>query len=331
MSDSLTRVRRMIVTGLLIAGMTTATCAAAADYPLRPIRLLVPFPPGGSVDTVSRIVTPKLAESMRQQWVVDNRGGAAGNIAMEIVAKATPDGYTALLALNTMMTVNPSLYKGLPFDVARDFQAVTLLAATQYILVLHPSVPANSVKEFMALAKAKPGQFNYSSSGAGSSMYLAAELLKIKAGIDLVHVPYKGGGPAAAAVLAGEVHVLFGSVAMTMPQVRAGKLKALATTGPKRSPVAPELPTLDESGFPGFNVTSSIGLLVPAKTGDAIVKRLHRDVLAALKLADVQEAMARQGLEVTTNSPAEYSAQIRTETKAWAEVIKTAGIHAEQY
>ncbi len=329
MSDALTRVRRTIVKGLVTAGMTTALCAAAADYPLRPIRLLVPFPPGGSVDTVSRIVTPKLAESMGQQWVVDNRGGAAGNIAVEIVAKAAPDGYTALLAHSTIMTVNPSLYKNLPFDVVRDFQAVTLIAATQYVLVLHPSVPANTVKEFIALAKAKPGQLNYSSSGVGNPMHLAAELLKIRGGIDLVHVPYKGGAPAAAAVLGGEVQLLFGSVAMTMPQIRAGKLKALATTGPKRSPVAPGLPTLDESGFPGFNVTSSVGLLVPAKTGDAIVKRLHREVLAVLKLADVQNAMGRQGLEVITSNPAEFAAQIKNETKVWSDVIKTGGIRAE--
>src|SRR3990172_6327309 len=233
MSDALTRVRRTIVKGLVIAGMTTALCAAAADYPLRPIRLLVPFPPGGSVDTVSRIVTPKLAESMGQQWVVDNRGGAAGNIAVEIVAKAAPDGYTALLALNTMLTVNPSLHRSLPFEVARDFQAVSQLTSTQYILVLHPAVAANSVREFIALAKAKPGQLNYSSSGVGNPMHLAAELFRIRAGIDLVHVPYKGGGPAAAAVVGGEVQLLFGSVAMTMPQIRAGKLKALAATGPK--------------------------------------------------------------------------------------------------
>ena len=329
MGDALTRVRRTIVKGLVIAGMTTALCAAAADYPLRPIRLLVPFPPGGSVDTVSRIVTPKLAESMGQQWVVDNRGGAAGNIAVEIVAKAAPDGYTALLAHSTIMTVNPSLYKNLPFDVLRDFQAVTLIAATQYVLVLHPSVPANTVKEFIALAKAKPGQLNYSSSGVGNPMHLAAELLKMRGGIDLVHVPYKGGAPAAAAVLGGEVQLLFGSVAMTMPQIRAGKLKALATTGPKRSPVAPGLPTLDESGFPGFNVTSSVGLLVPAKTGGAIIKRLHREVLAVLRLADVQNAMGRQGLEVITSNPAEFAAQIKNETKVWSDVIKTGGIRTE--
>ena len=192
-------------------------------------------------------------------------------------------------------------------------------------------MPTNSVKELIALAKARPGQLNYSSSGVGNPMHLAAELFRIRGGMDLVHVPYKGGGPAAAAVLGGEVQLMFGSVAMTMPQIRASKLKALASTGPKRSSVAPGLPTLDESGFPGFNVTSWIGLLVPAETGDAIVNRLHREVIAALKLADVQEAMARQGLEVTTNSPAEFAAQIRTETKVWAEVIKTAGIHAEQY
>ena len=331
MKDALSSVRRLIRKGFVIASVTTAICAAAADYPLRPIRLLVPFPPGGSVDMVARILTPRLAESMGQHWVVDNRGGAAGNIAAAIVAKAAPDCYTALLALNTLVTVNPSLYRGLPFDVTRDFQAVTPLSATQYMLVVHPAVTANSVKELITLAKAKPGQLNYSSSGVGGPMHLAAELFKIRSGVDLVHVPYKGGAPAAAAVLGGEVQMLFGSVAMTMPQVGAGKLKALATTGPKRSPVAPEVPTLDESGLSGFNVTSWTGLIVPAKTEDAIVKRLHQEALAALKLVDVQAAMARQGLQITTSKPAEFAAQIRAETKVWAEVIKAAGIRAEQY
>lgn len=329
MKDALSSVRRLIRKGFVIASVTTAICAAAADYPLRPIRLLVPFPPGGSVDTVSRILTPRLTANMGQQWVVDNRGGAAGNIAVEIVAKAAPDGYTALAALNTLLTVNPSLYHGLPFDVLRDLQAVTPLTTTQYLLVMHPSAPASSVKELVALAKAKPGQLNYSSSGVGNPMHLAAELFKIRSGVDLVHVPYKGGGPALAAVLSGEAQMLFGSIAMTMPQVRAGKLKALATTGAKRSPVAPAVPTLHESGFPGYNVTSWIGLLVPARTEDAIVRRLHQEALAVLKLAEVQAAMARQGLEITTSNPVEFAAQIRTETKVWAGVITATGIRAE--
>ena len=309
---------------------STASGAERSDYPTRPIRLLVSFPPGGGADTLARIVTPKFAQSMGQQWVVDNRSGASGNIAPEIVAHAAPDGHTVLLGFNTVLTVNPSLYKKLPFDVARDFQAVTQLAAAQYILVLHPSVPAGSLKEFIALAKAEPGQLNYSSSGMGSPLHLAAELFKNRAGVNLVHVPYKGGGPAAAAILGGEVQVLFGSFASSLPHVRAGKLKALAVTGLKRSPVASELPTLNESGFPGFNVTSWYGLLVPAKTPEAIVKKLHQEALAALKLADVQEAMGRQGLEVTTNNnPAEFAALIRNETAIWAEVIKTANIRAD--
>ena len=308
----------------------TASGAESSAYPTRPIRLLVSFPPGGGADTLARIVTPKFAQSMGQQWVVDNRSGASGNIAPEIVAHAAPDGHTVLLGFNTVLTVSPTLYKKLSFDVARDFLPVTQLAAAQYILVLHPSVPAGSLKEFIALAKAKPGQLNYSSSGIGSPLHLAAELFKNRVGVNLVHVPYKGGGPAAAAILGGEVQVLFGSFASSLPHVRAGKLKALALTGLKRTAVAPELPTLDESGFPGFNVTSWYGLLVPAKTPDAIVRRLYREALAALKLADVQEAMGRQGLEVTTNNnPAEFAALIRNETAIWAEVIKTAGIKAE--
>ena len=303
--------------------------AAAADWPTHPVRLLVPFAAGGGSDAMARILAPKMTDALGQTWVVDNRGGAGGNLAAEIVAKATPDGYTVFLGFNTILTVNPILYKKLPFDMARDLDPVALLATAQYILVLHPSVPANSVKELIALAKQKPGSLNYSSGGTGTPLHLSAALFAKRAGIQMVHVPYKGGSPAAAALLAGEVQLLFGSIAAAMPQVRAGKLKALATTGLKRSKVVPDLPTMAESGFPGFDVGSWYTLLVPAKTSAGIIRTMHDAAVKAVAQPDVQEAMARQGLEVETSTPQELAARIKRESAMWAGVIKDAGIKVE--
>jgi tripartite-type tricarboxylate transporter receptor subunit TctC len=307
---------------------TAAPAAEAPAYPVRPVRLLVPFAPGGGADSQSRIITPKLHDVLGQPWVVDNRGGAAGNIAAETVARAAPDGYTVFMGFNTVLTVNPNLYK-LPYSVAKDLQPVTQLATAQYILVIHPSVAATTLKEFIALAKQKPGSLNYASAGVGSPLHLAAELFKKRAGINMVHLAYKGGGPAAAAVLAGEAQVLFASVASSVPQIKAGRLKALATTGPKRSKVAPELPTVAESGFPGFDVSSWYALLVPTGTAPAIVTRIRGAAIKAVELPDVQEAMSRQGLDVETSTSQELAARIAAETAVWAGVIKEAGIKAE--
>ena len=302
--------------------------AADPAYPARPIRLLVPFAPGGGADTLARIITPRLHESMGQAWVVDNRSGAAGNLAAEIVVRAAPDGYTTLLGFSSVLTVNPSLYK-LPFSIEKDLQAVTLLAHSQYILVLHSSVPANSLKEFIALAKAKPGSFNYASAGVGSPLHLAAELFQKRAGISMAHIMYKGGGPAAASVLAGETQVLFGSVASSLPHVKTGRLKALATSGARRSKVAPELPTVAEQGFPGFDVSSWYGLLLPAKTPPNIGTRLQGEFTRAVGSPDVQQAMSRQGLEVELSTSRELASRITSESAVWAGVIKEAGIKAE--
>lgn len=314
----------------LIAGTAAVAPSHAADaaYPTRPIRLLIPFAAGGGADTLARILAPKLSEALGQTWVVDNRGGAAGNLAAEIVARAQPDGHTVFMGFSTVLTVNPSLYR-LSFSMQKDLQPVALLATAQYILVLHPSVAAGTLKEFIALAKKKPGALNYASAGVGSPLHLAAELFKKRAGVDMVHVPYKGGGPAAAAVLAGEAQVLFGSVASSMPHVKGGRLKALATTGAKRSKVAPDLPTIAESGFPGFDVGSWYAFLVPAKTPAPVVKRLHAEAVKAVGLPDVQKAMSRQGLEVETSTPQELAKRISAETTVWAGVIRDAGIKAE--
>ena len=308
--------------------MSAAPTYAVDAYPTRPIRLLIPFSPGGGSDAVARILTPRLHEAMGQAWVVDNRGGAGGNLAAEIVAKANPDGYTVFQGFNTVLTINPTLYK-LPFSMEKELAPVTLLATAQYILVLHPSVPANSLKEFIALAKQKPGGFNFSSGGIGTPLHMAAELFSKRAGIRMVHIAYKGGGPAAAALLGGEVQVLFGSIASSLPHVKSGKLKAFATTGTRRSKVVPELPTMIEQGFPGFDVGSWYAFLVPTNTPAAVVRRLRDESVKVLELPDVQLAMSRQGLEPETSTPQQLAARIKTETATWAQVIKDAGIKAE--
>jgi tripartite-type tricarboxylate transporter receptor subunit TctC len=320
--------RKSIFAAFVACVVLSPAVAAAADYPARPIRLLVPFAPGGGADALARIITPRLSEAMGQQWVVDNRTGAAGNIAAETVAHAAPDGYTVFMGFSTVLTVNPSLYK-LSFDVEKDLKPATLLATAQYILVVHPSVPAGSVKELVALLKQKPGSLNFSSAGVGSPLHLAAELFQKRAGVQMTHIPYKGGGPAAAAVLAGEAQMIFGSVASALPQVKAGRLKALATTGLKRSKVAPDLPTMAEQGFPGFDVTTWYSLMVPGPTSAAIVTRIRDEAIRALQRPDVQQVMALQGLEVETSTPQALAARIRSERQTWAEVIKSAGIRAE--
>jgi tripartite-type tricarboxylate transporter receptor subunit TctC len=305
-----------------------AVAASADDYPARPVRLLVPFAPGGGADTLARILTPRLSESMGQQWVVDNRGGAGGNIAAETVARAAPDGYTVFMGFSTVLTVNPTLYK-LGFDMAKDLQPVTLLATAQYILVVNANVQAASVKELVALLKAKPKSLNCASAGVGSPLHLACELFQKRAGVQLVHIPYKGGGPAAAAVLAGEAQVLFGSVASSLPHVKSGRLKALATTGATRSKVAPDLPTMIELGFSGFDVSTWYSLMVPTGTPATVIARLRNEAVKALERPDVQQLMAPQGLEAQPSTAQELAARIRSESATWAEVIKSAGIKAE--
>ena len=322
------RIATVALTALTIGTFSQTMAAAPADYPLRPIRLLVPFAPGGGADALARILTPKLSESMGQQWVVDNRGGAGGNIAAETVARAAPDGYSVFMGFSTVLTANPTLYK-LPFDMEKDLQPVTLLATAQYILVMHPSVQANNVKELVALLKAKPRSLNCASAGVGSPLHLACELFQKRAGVELVHIPYKGGGPAAAAVLAGEAQVLFGSVASSLPHVKSGRLKALATTGARRSKVAPDLPTMIEVGFKDFDVSTWYSFVVPRGTAAAIVSRVHDETVKAVGRPDVQQLMAPQGLDPETSTPEALAARIRAESKVWAEVIRSAGIKAE--
>jgi tripartite-type tricarboxylate transporter receptor subunit TctC len=315
--------------GVLPWAAHAAPAADAATYPSRPIRLVLPFPPGGGTDSLARIMAPKLGELLGQPIVVDNRAGASGNIATDMVAKAEPDGYTVLMGFNTALTMNPSLYKRLPFDVQRDFKPITLLASAQYVLVVHPSLPVHSVAELVALAKARPGQLNYSSSGPGSPLHLAAELFKARTGVDIAHIPYKGGGPATIGLLGGQAQLMFGSVSAVMPHVRDGKLRALAVTGLQRSPVAPDLPTLAESGLPGFDVTSWYGLLVPRNTPDAIVAKLAAAAQKVVQTPEVRETMAKQGLELTIDTPQQFAELIKTETATWAELIHRMNIQPD--
>jgi len=312
-----------------LTAYTPTTLAADAAYPTRPIRLVLPFPSGGGTDSLARIMAPKMLELLGQPIVVDNRPGASGNIATDFVARAEPDGYTVLMGFNTSLTMNPSLYKKLPFDVQRDFKPVTLLASAKYFLVVNETVPVKTLGELVALAKSKPDQLNYSSSGPGSPLHLAAELFKYRTGTQIQHIPYKGGGPATAGILGGEVQLMFGSASAVMPHVRQGKLRALAVTSLTRSAVAPDLPTLNELGLTGFDVTSWYGLLVPKNTPDAVVARLQAAAQKVVQMPDVKDVMARQGLEMVINTPAEFATLIKTETRTWAELIGKFNITAE--
>lgn len=303
--------------------------AGAQNYPSKPIRLIVPFPAGGGADALARIVAPRLGDALGQQVITDNRSGAAGNIAIDLVANAVPDGYTLILVLNSQVTVNPSLYKGLSFDVERDLQPISQLSSSQHILLLHPSVPASTVRDLLQLARGKPAALTYGSAGMGSTAHLAGELLKWRAGVDISHVPYKGASPSVLAAMSGEVQMTFASVAASLQYMHAGKLKGLAVTSLKRAPVAPELPTIDESGVPGFNVISWHALLVTAKTSPAIVATLNRAVQGVANSPAITEAMARQGMEATISQSPALAALIRKETAMWREVIKAANIRAE--
>jgi tripartite-type tricarboxylate transporter receptor subunit TctC len=331
-TDMMSRVRPSCITNAiaLLGFCIAAGVAQAADsaYPTRPVRLVVPFSPGGGVDATARIIAPKLSESMGQNWVVDNRAGAGGNLASEIVARANPDGHTVLLALDTMLTANPILYD-LPFSVEKDLQPVVIIAVSDQIVVVHPGVAAKTLKEFIALAKQKPGAFRHGSGGMGSSNHLAAELFKKVTGIDIVHVPYKGAGPSIVAILAGDIQMNISSTASTIGFIKAGRLRALASTGAKRGKALPELPTVAESGYPGFEAIQWYALVVPGATPKSIVARIHKDSLKALQHADVRASMERLGLQQEPTTPEELVARIKKETATWAAIIKDAGIRLQ--
>jgi tripartite-type tricarboxylate transporter receptor subunit TctC len=317
-----------------VFAVMAAVCAmagvvhAADTYPSRPIRMIVAYPPGGGTDQVGRVLADQLTMTLGQNVVVDNRGGATGNIGTELAARAVPDGYTLLMGNVAPNAVNVSLFKKLGFDPVKDFAPVSLVAVTPNILVAHPSMPVKTIKELIAYAKAKPGTLNFPSAGVGSSSHLAGEMLKSLAGISMVHIPFKGGGPALVAVIAGEVQIMFATMPAAMPHVKSGKVKPVAVTTAKRSQAMPELPTIAESGVKGYEASTWYGLLAPARTPPVIVTRLHADTVKILA-GPTRQRLEAQGFEPEGGTPAEFAAYIKTEIVKWAKVIKEAGIPAE--
>jgi tripartite-type tricarboxylate transporter receptor subunit TctC len=302
---------------------------SAQQFPAKPVRIIVAFPPGGGTDIVARIVGAKLAESWGQQAIVDNRAGASGVIGTEAAARAAPDGYTWFMGTMGNLTVNQHLYQKMPVDPQRDLTALSQVVAVHFVMVSHPSLPAKNVKELIALAKSRPGQINYSSSGPGGAPHLAGELLKSMAGIDLVHIPYKGSGPSFTDLLGGQVSLTFDSLVQAMPYIKSGKLNALGVLGSKRSVLLPQTPTVAESGVPGYELTNWFGLVVPAATPRDLIARLYEDVGKVLAQTDVRDKMHSMGADVIGSKPDEFAAFMRSETAKWAKVVKEAHIRAE--
>lgn len=317
----------------LMAAITLCTLAVGAawsqsGYPAKPVRWIVPWPPGGGADTLTRILSPKLSEALGQQIIVDNRGGAAGNIGAELTAKSPPDGYTIAFAYSGTHSINPSIYNKLPFKES-DFAPIIWLSAVPQVLVVHPSLPVRSVKDLIALDKSRPGQLSYGSSGSGAINHLTGELFNNLTGTRLVHVPYKGGGPAAVALLSGEIGLIFGEPASIAQQVKAGRLRAVAVTSGKRSLFLPDLPTVGESGVPGYEVTSWNGVLAPAGVPATIIKRLNADLNQIISAPDMSKRMIEFGFEPIGGTPEKFAEFIRAETAKWAPVIKRAGIRVD--
>jgi tripartite-type tricarboxylate transporter receptor subunit TctC len=301
-----------------------AVAATAQSYPAKPVRIVVPFAAGGPTDLLARVFGQKFAEAWAQQFIIENRGGANGMVGAGIVAQSPPDGYTLLFGTSGTHGMNSSLFAKVPYDPVKDFAPITRLALQYFLLVSHPSLPARSVKELMALAKARPGQIAWAYGGGPTQ--LGAQLFRTEAKVDVLVVPYKGNAPAVNSVVSGEAQVVFGGIAHTGPQVRAGRLRALGLAGPHRSDVFPEVPTIAESGLPGFEVSAWYGLLAPAATPHAIVERLNREAMRILKLPDVQQRLRREAFETPSDTPEGMAAAIRAELAKWAAVVKEAGI-----
>ncbi len=324
------KLRALILAGAALAlGLTlwAASAAAADDYPTRSIRLIIPFPPGGSNDVVGRIVANQLGQKLGQTVFVDNRAGAGGVVGTDLAAKATPDGYT-LLIISIAHAVNPWLYK-LPYDPLKDFVPVAIIATGTNVLSVNPKVPVHSVKKLVDLAKQKPGVLNYASAGIGSFQHLSGELFKLTAGVDIQHVPYKGGGPSMLAVIAGEAEVMFSSIVQTVPSIQSGQLRALATGGEKRSPILPDLPTIAEAGVPGYVATNWWGIIAPAGTPQPVVDKVHGAVEQILTSAETKKYLDNEGAAPVPMSAADFGKFIASETEKWGPVVKKAGMKAQ--
>jgi len=314
---------------LLSIGFGASGTASAQSYPTKAVRVVIGYPPGGGVDFVGRLLTQKVSESWGQQVIIDSRPGGGGNIGTAIAAKAPADGYTLLLSPLGPLVINPSLFSKLPFDPVKDFEPVTSLISALNLLVVHPSLPVKSVKELVALAKAKPGQLKFASSSHGNTDHLAGELFNSLAGVKMVHVPYKGGAPATLDLVAGQVEVFFGPVQNVLSNVQAGRLRMIAAATGKRWPTMPDLPTIAESGVPGFEVVNWYGLLTPARVSKEIIAQLNADFIKALQLPDVKEKLASNGMIAFPSTPEQFAAYIKAETTKWAKVVKDSGARVD--
>jgi len=318
----------VLLASLVALALPAAQALAQKSYPNKAIRMIVPFAPGGSNDIMGRLVAAKWTESMGQQVVVDNRPGASGIVGTDLAAKAAPDGYTVLV-MSLTFTVNPSIRSKLPYDTEKDLVPVTLIASAPLILVVHPSLPVKSVKEFIAYAKANPGKLNFGSGGPGSTPHLAGEMLKTMARLEMTHVPYKGGGPALADLVGGQIQLMLENIPSTLPFVKSGRLRVLAVTSKKRSPTVPDVPTLDEAALKGYELTGWNGLFVPRGTPRAIVNQLYAETVKALAAPDVKERLAAMSAEPGGESPEKFAVFIKAEIRKWAKIAKEAGLKVE--
>ena len=323
--------KKLLLPALLVLGFVSALVpsAHAQGYPNKSIRLIVPFPPGGGNDVIGRIIAQKLTERLGQQVVVDNRAGANGIVGLQALMQAPPDGYTIGVAAAGPMAVNPSLYDKLPYDSIKDFSHITNMVIFPLILVAHPSVPAKTTQELINLAKAKPKQIFYATPGSGNSAHLAGELLNSMANVQTVHVPYKGQGPAMADLITGQVQMMFASIPSVLPQVKSGQVNAIAMGSAKRVPSLPDIPTLSESGVPGFEAYSWAGMLAPAKTPKDIVARLNKEIVDILKQKDVADTLNLQGAIPVGDTPEQFAAYVKAEMSKWGAVVKSANIKAD--
>jgi tripartite-type tricarboxylate transporter receptor subunit TctC len=308
-----------------LIGAASATGAAARSYPDKPIRMVVPFAPGGATDIFARLVAQKLSESLGQQVVVENKPGAGGNLGADAVAEAAPDGHTIVMGTVGTHAINGSLYASMPYDAQKDFEPVALVAAVPNVMVVNPKVPAATVQEFVDYARSRPGQVNMASSGNGTSIHMSGELFKQQTGVDMTHVPYKGSGPALTDLLGGQVQVMFDNLPPSMPHIRSGSLRALAVTSPKRSPALPDVPTVAEAGVPGYEATSWFGVFAPAGTPRPIVDRLNAEINEALASPDAKARFDEMGAEARATTPAEFRDFTRAEAAKWAQVVKASG------
>ena len=320
--------RNFLAAAAALIVVSTATAGLAQSYPSKPVRVVVPYPPGGSTDIVARVIGEQLSQSMGQRFVVDNRPGAGGNIGMQLAAGAEPDGYTVVVG-TTAHAINMTLFKDLPYDTVKDFEPIALLTEIPLILVVNPAVEAQSVADLIALAKERPGTLNVASSGNGQSTHLAAEMFNAMAGIKLTHVPYKGSAPAITDVMAGHVQLMFDTVMSALPHVQAGKLRALAVSGAERAPVAPDVPTIAEAALPGYEAIAWNGLFAPAGTPRAIIDQLNAEVVRALQSEKVKEQLASLGATARPTTPSDFSTYVRDEVAKWAKVVKESGATVE--